>query len=66
MYNNLHAEMARKGITRIKLSEITGIPYTTLGEKLSIADRIGLEDAKKIRNLCFPDMSLDYLFERNS
>lgn len=62
MYSNLKAEMARKGITLTDMAERMDINISTLSIKLNLGNRIKLHEAYKIRDMFFPDMTVDYLF----
>ena len=63
MYPNLNAEMARRNLTALTLSERTGIPYSTLIAKLAGKTPIKLIEAKAIKRALDTDMSIDELFE---
>ena len=63
MYRNLMAEMARKGITYIELSNITNIPVNTLRDKIQGRTPLHLEQAKQIFLKVFPDLDFFYLFK---
>lgn len=64
MYPNIKAEMARKGMTIVDLSNATGIRYQTLSEKLrgnysiTINEAITIKDALKVKT------PIEVLFER--
>ena len=62
MYPNLNAEMARRNITVMMLSERTGIKYNTLAAKLRGKQPVMMSDAKKIRDAISEDLTVDYLF----
>ena len=62
MYPNLNAEMARRNLTALTLSQRTGIPYSTLTPKLSGKAPIKLAEAKEIKKALGTDMSIDDLF----
>ena len=62
MYKNLKAEMARRDVTVKKLSDLTGIRYTTLASKLRGETFLTLPEALKIAEQ-FTDCTLDYLFK---
>lgn len=63
MYKNLEAEMVRKGITRKDLAELLDVRYATVVDKLKGKFSFSLDEAFKIRNKYFPDLSIEYLFE---
>lgn len=63
MYRNLEAEMARKNIPRKDLAELLGVRYATVIDKLKGKSRFTLDEAFKIKDKYFPDLSFEYLFE---
>ena len=65
MYRNLEAEMTRKGITKKDLAAQLKIPYTTLLDKFNGESRFWLDEALRIKKDVFPDLSIEYLFEKN-
>ena len=62
MYENVRAEMARKSKTLVDLSNITGIRYQTLSEKLRGNSPLLLKEAVLIRDALGVDMSIEELF----
>lgn len=62
MYPNLEAELARKGWSKKKLSEILGKRYYTVIDKLNGKYPLTLMEARAIKNALNVDMSLDVLF----
>lgn len=65
MYRNLQAEMARIDINRRNLSEMTGIKYSTISDKLNGKTKFEFDEALKIKNVAFPSFSLEYLFHKD-
>lgn len=63
MYKNLEAEMARQKITKTNLSKLLEVRYATVLDKMSGKSRFFYDEANKIKNSFFPDLSLEYLFE---
>lgn len=63
MYPNLNAEMGRKFMTAVTLSNITGIPYSTLRPKLTGKTPITLQEARAIKAALKVDIPLEILFE---
>ena len=61
MFNNMNAEMARKKISIKALSEVTGINYESLKNKMSGATEFKRSEMIQIKKE-FPECSLDYLF----
>lgn len=64
-YKNLRAEFGRNGISIAKLAKQLGICTQTLSRKLSRKTAFTLPEAIKIRDTCFPDRTLEYLFEED-
>lgn len=62
MFPNIRAEMARKNMTIVTLSELTGIRYQTLSDKLRGHGIITLDDAVRIKNALDTDIALETLF----
>lgn len=62
MYPNLNAEMARDNITAEKISEALGVSANTVRNKLTGRTLFNTQEATKIKNAFFPDLTLDYLF----
>lgn len=65
MYNNLRAEMARKGLTIQDLADTLGVRYATVCDKLNGKYRFYYDEAKKIKDTFFPECEIEYLFERH-
>lgn len=64
MYRNLEAELARHRITRKKIAEIWGVRQATVSDKLNGKYKISLEEALKLKIKLFPELSIEYLFEK--
>lgn len=64
MYSNVKAEMARRNLTAIELSKITGIKYQSLTNKISGKQPMNLEEARAIKSALEVDIPLDELFEQ--
>jgi len=64
MYQNLRAEMARKGLTIQDLAETLGVRYATMCDKLNGKYRFYYDEAKKIKDVHFPECDIEYLFEK--
>lgn len=62
MYSNLKAEMARKNLTIVDLSEKTGIRYNTLAAKLKGKYPLTLPEAIAIKKTLEVDLSIEELF----
>ena len=64
MYVNVKAELARRNLSIVDLSEKTGIRYQTLVDKINGKFPLTLEEAKKIKDALDVSLSLEELFER--
>lgn len=64
MYPNLDAEMARKGLKRKDLAWMFKDRTATVSDKLNGKSPILIDEAFRIKETYFPDLSLDYLFEK--
>lgn len=62
MFPNLEAEMARSKITQLQMTEMLGVTPTTLSFKLNGKSSLSLKECVLIKQLMFPDKTLDYLF----
>lgn len=62
MYRNLVAEMARHGVTKVKIADVLGIHYNTILEKMNGNQNFTLREAACIRKEFFPDLDFEYLF----
>ena len=62
MFPNLEAEMARSKITQLQMAEMLQVTPTTLSFKLSGKSSLSLKECVLIKQLMFPDKTLDYLF----
>ncbi len=63
MFPNLRAEMARKNIKYVAIAEILGISYDSVINKISGKTDFTRSEIFKIRDILFPDLSLEYLFK---
>lgn len=66
MYLNVKAELARKNMSMVDLSNMTGIRYQTLVDKVNGKFSINVEEAKKIKAALGVDMPLEDLFETSA
>ena len=62
MYRNLEGELRKQNITRQKLAEDLHMSISTVSKKLTKPGRLKLSEAYRIRDLYFPDKSIDWLF----
>lgn len=65
MYKNLKAEIARSGMSVAEVAQKVGIKERTLRNHMTGRTPFTVGEAVTIRSLCFPDMSLDYLFDNS-
>ncbi|MFJ9204097.1 helix-turn-helix domain-containing protein [Bacillus velezensis] len=63
MHNNLRAEMARKGITMVDISNFLNVRYATVNDKVNGKYRFYYNEALKIKRHFFPECNIEYLFE---
>lgn len=66
MYPNVRAELARKDMTILDLSNETNIRYMTLCNKLNGKSEITVSEAKAIKNALKCEMPIDELFEKET
>jgi antitoxin component HigA of HigAB toxin-antitoxin module len=64
MYSNVKAELARRNMTVVDLSNMTGIRYQTLVDKINGKYKLTLDEAKKIKEALGVDIAIEELFER--
>lgn len=64
MYSNVKAELARRNLTVVDLSNMTGIRYQTLVDKINGKYPLTLDEAKKIKAALNVDIAIEELFER--
>lgn len=64
-FNNLNAEISRKGMTQKELASKISINPTTLSKKLNGVQDFTLTEAKMIKKILSVDISLDELFLSN-
>lgn len=62
MYTRLEIEMRRKNVSIKHLSDLTGIPYATLGKKLRGAVSFTVKEAFVIRDALNSEATIDTLF----
>ena len=64
MYPNLEAELGRRGLSKKKLAEMTGIRYNTLCEKCLEKYGFTLDEALKVACVLKAPIPLEELFAR--
>ncbi len=64
MYSNVKAELARRNLTIVDLSRMTGIRYQTLADKINGKFPLTLDEAKKIKSSLGVEIPLEELFAR--
>lgn len=62
-YKNIRVEMAAQKLTIKQIAFRMKIPVDTVSRKLCGFASFKLEEAMKLRDLCFPGKPLEYLFE---
>ena len=62
MFNNVDAELKRKGMTRGNLATALEMSPSTMSLKLNGKSPISLEEARKIQAILAVDLTLDELF----
>ena len=62
MYANVKAELARKNMTMVDLSNMTGIRYQTLADKIRGGSVMTVDEAMKIKEALGVDMPIEELF----
>lgn len=62
MYANVKAELARKNMTIVDLSNKTGIRYQTLADKIRGDSTLTVDEALKIKQAIGVDMPIEELF----
>lgn len=65
MYSNVKAELARRNMSVVDLSNKTGIRYQTLVDKINGKYPLTLDEAKTIKSALEVDIPLEDLFERS-
>lgn len=65
MYANLEAEMTRVGIKNEDLAKVIGRDERTVRNKRAGVTEFTLNETLAIRGKFFPNMTLEYLFERS-
>ena len=63
-YPNLRCEMARRKIKIVDIATVLGVTRGTLGLKLAQKYPITLDESFVLRDTFFPNLSLDYLFQK--
>ena len=63
MFRNLKAEMVRKRVSKKEMAALIGVSYNTICNKIKGKQKFFYDEACKIREHFFPELSLEYLFE---
>lgn len=66
MYNNLKFEMKKRKVSNRDLMKALKISYQSISNKICGRTSFKIEEAIEIRNLFFPFMALEYLFEKTN
>lgn len=64
-YPNLDAEIKKRGVKRIAIATALEISRPALQHKLQGKVPFSFPQAQTLRDRFFPDLSLDYLFDRS-
>lgn len=62
---NLQAEMKRFGVSVSEIQRILGCTEKTARNKISGASEFSIQEAIAIRNILFPGLRLEYLYQRD-
>lgn len=62
-HNNLKAEMARRDITIGSIADFLEVRLGTVSDKINGRSKFYFQEARRIRDKFFPDLSLEYLFQ---
>ena len=65
MFSNLNAELGRRKMTIKALSELTGINYESLKNKISGTTEFKRNEMYLIKKKACPKCSIDYLFSED-
>ena len=63
MFQNLKAEMSRKGVKVIDIANLLGVTEKTASNYISRRTKIAWMDVLKIQRELFPEYDISYLFE---
>ena len=64
MFDNLKAELARRGLDGTKLANLTGIHINTMYKKLNGEHEFKLNEMELIKAILRTDAPYEYLFKR--
>ena len=66
MYRNLQKIMEQNKVTYTQIAEIIGCDYRAVSDTIKGIKKSGFsfEDAKKIKNVLFPEYDFYFMFER--
>lgn len=62
MFRNLEAELVRRNLSRSDLALAIGKSYGTVSQKMCGRIPFTLNEARKIKEVFFPDCNIEYLF----
>lgn len=65
MYKNLRAEMARNKLTVGDLAKALNVRRATVSDKINGKRRFYYEECLKIKKTFFPNLSIEYLFDKD-
>lgn len=64
MFNNLKAELVRINLTQRDLAKALSIDEKTLSQKINGKSKFDVDEMWIIKKNFFPNLQLDYLFEK--
>lgn len=65
MLKNLLAEMIRRDVTRQQIADSISVSYGTALTKINGNYEFTVEEARKIKEEFFPDLTIEYLFDKS-
>lgn len=65
LYKNLRAEMARNRLTVGDLAKALNVRRATVSDKINGKRRFYYEECLKIKKTFFPNLSIEYLFDKD-
>lgn len=65
LYKNLRAEMARNRLTMGDLAKALNVRRATVSDKINGKRRFYYEECLKIKKTFFPNLSIEYLFDKD-
>lgn len=63
-YLNLKGELAKNGITNMRVADVIGVHVNTVANKLDGSSTFSIDEAFRIKSILLPYCDLSYLFAR--